>query len=169
MDSVRRALRRRRAFAQADHGAAVVEFIGISLVLLVPLTYLIVTLGRVQAGAFAAESAARDAARAAAVTGVAQREQGQSAGVAVEVAVARGSGAAGVVVDDFGFDPHGDATVDFSCSSSPCFEPGGTVGADVTIVVALPGIPGFVSAVMPLEVPVSASARSPIDGLAEQP
>jgi hypothetical protein len=56
---------KRRSDRPDDEGAAIVEFIALSLLLLVPLTYLVVTLSRIQAGAFAAEGAAHEAARTA--------------------------------------------------------------------------------------------------------
>ena len=39
------------------------EFLGVSLVLLVPLVYLVLVLGRIEAATFAVEGAAREAAR----------------------------------------------------------------------------------------------------------
>ena len=47
-----------------DSGNAVVEFLGLAVTLLVPLVYLVLVLGRLQAGTFAADAASRDAARA---------------------------------------------------------------------------------------------------------
>ncbi|PKQ25947.1 MAG: pilus assembly protein TadE [Actinobacteria bacterium HGW-Actinobacteria-4] len=165
MARLRRALARRRSLAD-DSGAAIVEFIGLALLLLIPLTYLIITLGRVQAGAFAAESAARDAARASVVTGVAALEAGESPSRATSLAFGRALAVSSVVVEDFGFDPGADTTIELACSSSPCFNQGSSVRADVQVHVSLPGIPGFVHAIAPLRVTVSASASSPVDGLA---
>lgn len=166
MVKLRRALATRRKAMAHDDGAAIVEFIGLSLVLLIPIVYLIITLGRIQAGAFAAESAARDAARTSVVTGIAALEDGQSTARATSLAFARAAAVSAVVIEDFGFDPQGDATVTLRCSSAPCFEQGSLVRADVDIDVPLPGIPGFVHAIAPLEVKISASASSPVDGLA---
>lgn len=47
-----------------DRGTAVVEFVWLGILLLIPLVYLAATLMRVQAGAFAADTAARAAGRA---------------------------------------------------------------------------------------------------------
>lgn len=149
-----------------DAGAALVEFIGLTLVLLIPLVYLTVTVSRVQAGAFAAESAARDAARSAVVSGVAALEDGRSVSQARSHAIARGAAATGVVVEDFGFDESDDVSLAIACSSSPCFEQGSDMRADVDVHVPLPGIPGFVHTIAPIRVTVSGTALSPVDGLA---
>lgn len=52
-----------RALVREESGEAVVEFIGLSVILLVPLIYAILALAQVQAGLFAAEGGAREAAR----------------------------------------------------------------------------------------------------------
>ena len=146
-----------------DDGAAIVEFIALSLLLLVPLTYLVVTLSRIQAGAFAAEGAAHEAARTAVVTGVASREHGASRDAAMAAGAGRADAAVWLVADDFGFDSDS-AELTLTCDG-PCLEPGGNVDAEVTIVVALPGIPGFVSGAIPLAVDIVASARAPVDSV----
>nr|MBA2696160.1 pilus assembly protein [Actinomycetota bacterium] len=46
-----------------DGGSAVVEFVTIGVLMLVPVVYLVVAMAGVQAAAFATESAAREAAR----------------------------------------------------------------------------------------------------------
>ena len=95
----------------SDEGAAIVEFIALSLLLLVPLTYLVVTLSRIQAGAFAAEGAAHEAARTTVVTGslranTAPRGGGHGRGSpSADAAVA-------LVADDFGFDSDAASLVD---------------------------------------------------------
>ncbi len=154
---------RRRSDRAGDDGAAIVEFIALSLLLLVPLTYVVVALSRIQAGAFAAEGAAHEAARTAVVTGVASREHGASREVAMAAGASRADAAVLLVADDFGFDSDA-ASLAVTCEG-PCLEPGGNLGAKVTIVVALPGIPGFVSGAIPLSVDVVASARAPVDSV----
>ena len=44
---------------RGDAGNAVVEFLGISLILLIPLVYLVLTLAKVQGASYAVEGAAR--------------------------------------------------------------------------------------------------------------
>lgn len=146
-----------------DDGAAVIEFIALSLLLLVPLVYLVLTLGRIQAGAFAAEGAAHQAARSAVVTGVAEREHGASTEAAMAAGSGRAEAAVALVADDFGFEP-GAAALELACEGA-CLEPGGNLEARVTVSVELPGIPGFVAGFIPLAVDVQGSARAPVDSV----
>lgn len=141
------------------------EFIALSLLLLVPLVYLVVTVARVQAGAFAAESAAGEAARAVVVTGVRELENGASRPSAMGSGARQAQAAVGIVVSDFGFVPD-DASLDVGCQGV-CLAPGSDITATVTMRVSLPGIPGFLSGSVPLEVEVLGSARSPVDSLTE--
>jgi len=148
-----RALRDRWAAARSeDDGNAIVEFLGITLILLVPTVYLVLTLGRIQAGTFAAESAAAQAARAIVVAG--DFEEGLTAAVA----------STRVALDDQGF-PEVDAegALAVSCSSSPCRAPGSTVATTVTVEVPLPLIPDFVSRALPLAVRVGADHVAAVD------
>ena len=61
-----------------DSGGAIVEFIAITLLLLIPVVYLVVTVARIQAGILAAEAASYEAARASVVEGVWQLDHGAS-------------------------------------------------------------------------------------------
>jgi len=158
-----RAPARRRTDRHGDEGAAIIEFIALSLLLLVPLTYLVVTLSRIQAGAFAAEGAAHEAARTTVVTGVASREHGSSREAAMAAGARRADAAVALAADDFGFDSDA-ATLVLTCGG-PCLEPGGNVDAEVTVSVALPGIPGFLSGALPLSVAVVGTARAPVDSV----
>jgi len=56
------ALRRRRPAGES--GSALIEFVGVSVILLLPLVYLLLTVFEVQRAAFAASEAAREAGRA---------------------------------------------------------------------------------------------------------
>ena len=76
-----------------DRGSALVEFCFLAVLLLVPMVYLVVVLGRVQAAALAAETAAREAGRAF----VTAQDDG-SAGL-------RATAAAAIAFSDQGFDP----------------------------------------------------------------
>lgn len=123
---------RRRRFGPgarpADSGAATVEFATIGVLLLIPLVYLVVALGRIQAGSLAAASAARSAARA---LSAAPDERGGRERALV---------AAGLALSDQGFSGD-DATLVLTCSASPCLTPGARVRAQVVIRVGLPGVP----------------------------
>ncbi|GEM_PF-341516 len=136
---------------RSDDGNAVLEFLGVALVLLVPTIYLVLVLGRVQAAAFAVEGAAREAAR----TAVAADDPAQAAQRAVA--------ATGIALRDQGFDDDPATALHLSCTSVPCLEPGSRVAAHVEVVVPLPFVPGFVRDVVPLSVPVSAERVAPVD------
>jgi hypothetical protein len=131
-----------------EDGSALVEFLGASLVLLVPLVYLVLTVGRVQAASFAAESAASGAAR------VFVMAPDQTSGVALAVDATR------LAFEDQHV-PLGDASraVALSCLGSSCGTPGTAVVARVRVEVALPMVPAFVRAHVPVAVPVEASAH----------
>jgi hypothetical protein len=151
--AVRRRVRRMKA---ADDGSAVVEFVTLGVLLLVPVIYLVVTLGRVQAAAFAAEGAAREAAR---VFVVAEEEE---QGAAHAVAVVR------MALHDQGFDdvdPH--RAIELECETQPCLQAENRVRVRVTVDVVLPGVPAFVDAVLPTRVPVSAESVAVVDRFRE--
>lgn len=150
-----------------DSGGAIVEFVALTLLLLIPVVYLVVTMSRIQAGILAAEAAAHDAARAVVVEGVRSLEQGKSHATALEAGTARSRVLVDVAAGNFGFSAE-DVHVAFGCSANPCLSLGSNVTADVEIEVALPGIPGFVGRYVPLAVTVSGTATAPVDGLAAE-
>lgn len=120
------------------------EFLGGMVVLLIPLVYLVLTLGQVQAAAFAAEGAAREAGRH--LTTAPSIEAGlRGAQVSVATAFA-----------DHGFDVDPAEALDVHCRADPCLEPGAHLGIDVGIEVPLP-LPEFLRGALPLSVPVSAA------------
>lgn len=128
-----------------EGGNAVVEFIGVTLVLLVPLVYLVLTLGQIQAAAFAAEAAARESGRV-----LSQAEDLTTAAGQAQTAV------------ELAFEDHGIAVdaakaLDFTCSENPCLSAGGQIHVEVSAAVRLPLVPDFVAGAVPLEVPVRAT------------
>jgi Flp pilus assembly protein TadG len=138
------------ASAGLERGSAMVEFLGVALILLIPLVYLVVTLGRVQAGAFAAEGAAREAVRAMVTA------EASSAGAA------RAETAVGIALADQGFTRDAGALT-LECSDSPCLTPGAAVGAVVRVEVPLPLLPDAVRGWVPLSVPVEAARTGTVD------
>jgi hypothetical protein len=136
--------------AGAERGSAVVEFLGVAVVLLVPVLYLVLTVGRLQAATFAVEGASREAARAF-VTAPSAVDGTRLAGAAVALAL-----------DDQGFGPVSDGLT-IACTADPCLEPGGEVVARVRLDVSLPLVPSFVRAVVPLAVPVEAQHVASVD------
>lgn len=149
VERVRRHVARVRR--DGDEGSALVEFLGISLVLLVPVVYLVLVLGRIQAATFAAEGAAREAARVYVAADDAQQ------------GAARAATAVAVALEDQGFDDDPAQALRVRCSADPCLTPGAEVAATVQVRVPLPFVPSFVGDVIPLEVPVRAERVAPVD------
>jgi len=124
---------RRRRRDHGDGGNAMVEFVWLSVLLLVPLTYVVLAVFRVQASAFGASSAARAAARAyvAAPDGASDAER-----------VTRARAAAALALGDQGVDdpPPGAVTVD---GPLPEVDRPGLVDVTVTVSlrVDLPAVP----------------------------
>lgn len=135
-----------------DRGSAIVEFLGVALVLLVPVVYLVLVLARMQSAAFAVDGAAREAARAFVTA--------QDAAAAPNLAAT----AIALAFDDQGLDPlAAPDAVTIVCSADPCLDPGAVVTATVELDVTLPGIPRWLDGVVPLAVPVSATATATVD------
>lgn len=126
----RRAASRVSAEARDESGSAVVEFVFLGTLLLVPVVYFVIAVGQVQGGSFAVVSAADHAAKVFA----AAEEPG--------AAHSRAAQAALVSVQDFGFDA-GDLTVSIACGSGACLEPGSTVTVEVALDVPLPLMAGL--------------------------
>ncbi|NTW39873.1 MAG: pilus assembly protein [Cellulomonadaceae bacterium] len=163
MRRLRSAVRRATcALAADDAGNAVVEFLGVALVLLVPTVYLVLVLGRLQSAAFAVDGAAREAARAFVTTEVA-RDRAGADGRDLPASGVRAVAATGIALADQGLDP-GDAadSLTVTCSAE-CGAPGSEVTTTVEVVVDLPGVPQWLQSVVPLRVPVSASATAAVD------
>lgn len=161
------ALRRRTAL-RGDDGNAVVEFLGVALVLMIPTVYLVLMLGRLQAASFAVDGAAREAVRAVLVAAQAPATSetepdppdDHAPGLAGLDPSSAAAAAAGVALADQGL-PADDA-VSLACTPA-CDEPGAAVVAHVQVLVYLPLIPAFVQDRVPLTVLVSASATGHID------
>jgi hypothetical protein len=111
-----------------EQGSAVVEFTFLSLLLMVPLVYFIITVGQIQAGSFAVVGAADQAAKVFvaqpdAVSGRAAAEQ------TVLLALA-----------DYGYQ-RADATLVTNCQPADCTAAGSAVTATVQLTVPLPFVP----------------------------
>lgn len=132
-----------------EQGSAIVEFVFLAVLMMIPLIYLVMTLGRLQAGAYAASTAAREAGRAY-VTADAQ------AG-----AERRAEAAASIAFEDQGFGDTG--RISLSCDGTPCLRPEGRVEVTSVVTVPLPLVPSFAREVIPLEVPLTASHVAVVD------
>ncbi|NAZ83953.1 pilus assembly protein [Kineococcus sp. R8] len=130
-----------RGAPERDAGSAAVEFLAVGVLLLVPLLYLVLCLGRVQAATFAAEAGAREASRVLATTA------GQ------DVATRRAEAAVGLALRDQGF-PAVPGSLVVDCEASPCRTPDAQVAATVSVDVPLPLVPGFLARAVPTSVGV---------------
>lgn len=139
----------RHALADPESGSAVVEFVFLAVLLMVPLIYLVMTLAALQAGAYATTAAAREAGRA--FVTAAKTEQ----------ALARAEAAAEVAFGDYGL--AADGALQISCTADPCLSPEGTVQLTATTRVSLPFVPDAFREMVPLSVPVSATSMATVD------
>ena len=136
-----------RGGLHGEQGSAVVEFVFLTIVVLIPLIYLVLTVGRVQAGTYAVTQAAREAGRAYVTA-----EVGDDAG-------GRAHAAADIAFEDFGFE----GSLEVDCDGTPCLRPEGRITTRAVVSVPLPLVPDFARAVVPLEVPVSSTSVSTVD------
>jgi Flp pilus assembly protein TadG len=135
---------------KGDGGAAVVEFVFLGVLLMVPLVYLVVAAGRVQAASFAASSSAREAARAF-VTADSESEAGRRARAAVRLGMR-----------DQGFRAE-DGRMAVECNRPVCLTPGGRVVVRVEVQVMLPGVPRSVGRALSTHVTVRARQVATVD------
>jgi hypothetical protein len=152
---VRPAAARRCGAGRGEGGSAVVEFVFLAVLMMIPLIYLVMMLGRLQAGAYAAATAAREAGRAY-VTAESEESAGRRAEVASRIAF-----------QDHGFGDNG--RVVLSCDGAPCLRPEGRIAVTTEVTVPLPLVPSFARSVIPLEVPLSASHVAVVDRFRGQP
>ena len=143
------AVRRLRAPRRADEGRAILEFVFLGVLLLLPLMYLVMTVARIQAASFSASLAGREAGRAFVTAG--SDEEGW----------ARARAAAVLAFADFDFESAGRVTV--TCDRSPCLRPQGSVTSTATILVRLPLVPDIVADRVPSTVTVSSTSVTSVD------
>ncbi len=148
-------MRRPGSPGRPDAGNASVEFLGIALLLMVPLVYLVVVLGRLQGAAMATDTAARHAVRVFVAT-------------EPEIAGPAASAVTDLALADHGFIA-GEGALTLQCSADPCHVPGASVTAVVAIDVDLPGVPGFLREAVPVRIPVSSRATGAVDTFRENP
>ncbi len=113
-----------------EQGSALVEVVWLSLLLLVPLVYLLVSVFEVQRASFGVSGAARAAARA------------YSLAPDESSARARAVAAAAVALKDQGVDPS-EVAIEVHCTPTPgnCLSPGSLIEVDVHHQVKLPLVP----------------------------
>lgn len=140
----------RRVVTASDRGSAVTEFLVIGVLVLVPLAYIVMSVMRVQAAAFASSQAAREAGRAF-VTAESVPHGRQRAEVAASLAFA-----------DQGFELPASA-LRVSCAGADCLAPGGVVSIDLDWAVDLPWIPSSLAGGRSFSVPIHAVHEVPVD------
>jgi len=121
------------------------------MLLLLPLVYLVLTMAQLQAGAFAVEGAARQAARVY-VQSATTAEANAAAQRAIEFALA-----------DYGLDTDA-VTVSVSCSPNPanCLTRRGLVTIQVSTTVPLPLVPPVLDLDVSLSVAVNSTATQQV-------
>jgi hypothetical protein len=113
-----------------EAGTALVEFVWLGIIMLVPLVWIMMSVFEVQRGAFAVTSAARSAARAFALADT------DAAGEA------RAQGAIRQALDDQGGDDRG-FRFRVTCGSADCHDDGAVITVRVWTRVDLPLLPGI--------------------------
>ena len=138
----------------SERGSMLVETAFLLVLVMLPLFYLVGTLGRLQAGAYAVSAAAREGGR----TFVASADDPSGHAAA--------SSAASMVLDAHGFTAQ-EGNITVVCEASPCLTPGGVVRVDAVVTVELPLIPDFLRGALPTSIPMSSSHVAPVDEFRE--
>jgi Flp pilus assembly protein TadG len=143
-----------RRWVRNEDGSAALEFIVVGVILLVPLVYLILTLGAVQENTLGAEAAARHAARA----------MGQAPDAVT--AASRADAILANVIDEYGMEADS-VVVSTACSpaSVECPSSGATVIVTVSARVSLPFVPPLFGLDTLAAIPVEAQAAQKISRL----
>ncbi|THJ66294.1 hypothetical protein E8P82_09005 [Arthrobacter echini] len=110
-----------------ERGSAVVEFVFLGVLLLIPVVYLVLTVAQLQGGSFAVVGAADQAAKV--YVDAATPAQGEE----------RAREAVRIALSDFGFSQD-QAAMEISCSAQ-CLAPGSLVSVVVRLEVPLPLMP----------------------------
>ncbi len=133
-----------------DGGNAIVEFVYLGVLLMVPLVYVLLTVFTVQRAAYAASSAAREAGRVY-VTSESLDDAGTRAFTAASI-VMRDSNLALAASD-----------LRIRCSSDPCLAPGSRVDVVIAYDVSLPLLPRIFDGRAPATVQVTSRHLEVVD------
>ena len=133
----------------AQAGSAIVEFVFLAVMMMVPLFFLVMVLARLQSGAYAVSAASREAGRAYVTAQVAAQ------------APSRAQSAAGLAFADQGFEQEG--RIEIECDGMPCLRPEGRIQVTARISVPMPLVPAFFSGIVPMRIPVSATHVATVD------
>ena len=135
----------RDAERDSERGSAALEFILVGLLMLVPLVYLIVSLGLIQEQSLGAEAAARHVARA------------MSTATGADDARQRADRVLASIAQQYGLDDV-DIAVECSPSGSACPAAGATLAVTVATRVTLPLVPPVLGLDQLAAIPVEATA-----------
>lgn len=135
--------------SEAQAGSAIVEFVFLAVLMMVPLFYLVMMLAGLQAGAYGVSAAAREAGRAYVTAEVPAQ------------ATSRAQSAARLAFADQGFESEG--RIEISCDGTICLRPAGRVRITASVSVPMPLVPALFSGVVPMRIPVSATHVATVD------
>ncbi|GAB3634214.1 TadE family protein [Microbacterium sp. AGC85] len=143
-----------RLWAKNDDGSAALEFITVGVILLVPLAYLVITLGAVQESLLGVEAAARHTARV-----IGQADD-------VDSAAANSDAVLASVLEEYGID-QGSVDVSMTCTPAvtACPSAGATVIVTVTTRVSLPFVPPIFGLDRAASIPLEAAAAQKVSRL----
>jgi len=137
-----------------DEGSAALEFITVGVILLVPLAYLVLTLGTVQQTLLGAEAAARHTARV-----IGQAGDAEEAAVNADAVLAN-------VIDEYGLDG---SSVRLALTCTPagavCPSAGSTVIVTISTHVSLPFVPPILGLDRATQIPLQAAAAQKVSRL----
>jgi Flp pilus assembly protein TadG len=130
-----------------ERGSAALEFILVGMLLLVPLVYLIVSLGLIQEQSLGAEAGARHIARA-----LSTAEDADAARQSADLILRS-------VVEEYALDPEAvDVSLECLPAGGACPEAGATLVVTVSTRVALPLVPPVLGLDRVASIPLEASA-----------
>ncbi len=133
-----------------DEGNAIVEFVVLAMLLMLPLVYVLLAVFRVQTASYALSSAALEAGRVFATA------------PSVDVAGPQALAAARLVMADSGLSLRADQ-LEITCSSRPCLRPGSRVVVVLTYQVGLPLVPRVLAGGAPASVRVTSRHLEVVD------
>lgn len=143
-------MRSRLRASRDDEGSALIEFVALALLVLVPLIYIVMAVARVQSAAYAVTTAVREAGRVYATSG--SDAQGRQRAIA----------AARIALADHGLELPANG-LHLHCAGGTCLAPGSRVEVSLSLSVPLPFLPQNLSAETDLAIPVSADHVEVID------
>jgi hypothetical protein len=133
-----------------DHGNAMIEFVFLAVLLMIPLVYVLLTVFHVQRAAFAVNAATREAGRAFATAdsdGDAYRRAYAAAAVALaDHSMALGPGQPAI-----------------ACATRPCLAPGGKIDVSLDTEVPLPFLPRVLARRAPASIGIHARHVAYVD------